>query len=135
MPPPPRPAPTVYFDGSCPLCRAEIAHYRRQAGADALHWVDVSAAGAALGDGLDCRRAMARFHVRDADGRLHSGGAAFACLWRALPGWRWLGRATGVPPLSWLLEAAYRGFLPLRPALQRRLGPWLARRAAPGGRP
>jgi predicted DCC family thiol-disulfide oxidoreductase YuxK len=117
---------TIYFDGSCPLCRREIAFYRRLRGAERLQWVDVSGP-AALGEGLDCASAMRRFHVRDAQGRLYSGGAAFARLWRALPYWRWLGRCLAWPPLSWGLEGAYRLFLPLRPHLQR-----LARRHEAG---
>lgn len=119
----PTPELTVYFDGSCPLCRREIALYRRQRGADRLAWVDVSAGGP-LGEGLSCEAAMRRFHVREAQGQLLSGGAAFARLWRALPVWRVLGWVFVWPPLSWALEAAYRVFLPLRPRLQR----WLRRR-------
>lgn len=121
---PPAPLLTVYFDGSCPLCRREIALYRRLQGAERLAWHDISA-GAPTGPGLSCDAAMRRFHVRDAQGRLHSGGAAFARLWRSLGGgWRVLGGLAAVPPLGWLLELAYRGFLPLRPRLQR----WARRR-------
>lgn len=119
---------TVYFDGSCPLCQREIAFYRRMPAAQALAWVDVSQP-AALGEGLSCQAAMARFHVRDAQGRLHSGAAGFSQLWRQLPGWRWLGRVSGVPPVSWLAEGAYRVFLPVRPWLQRTLVRWLDRTA------
>jgi predicted DCC family thiol-disulfide oxidoreductase YuxK len=108
---------TVYFDGSCPLCRAEIDHYRRCRGADGIAFVDVSA-GTAAPD-LSCAVALARFHVRDGEGRLHSGAAAFARLWRALPGWRWLGRVVGTPVLLPVAELAYRGFLPVRPHLSR----------------
>lgn len=109
---------TVYYDGSCPLCRREIALYQRQRGAEQLAWHDISA-GAPTGPGLSCEAAMRRFHVRDAQGRLHSGAAGFARLWRSLPGWRVLGWLAAVPPISWLLELAYRAFLPLRPRLQR----------------
>ncbi len=66
---------TVYFDGSCPLCRREIAVYRRLPQAASIRWVDVSA-GAELGSQLSCAQAMARFHVRDSQGRLYSGAAA-----------------------------------------------------------
>ena len=111
------PALTIYYDGSCPLCRREIAWYRRQRGAEYLAWLDVSA-GAPLGADLSCDAAMRRFHVRDAQGRLFSGGAAFARLWRALPGWRVPGWLLTWPPLSWGLQGAYRAFLPLRPRLQ-----------------
>ena len=114
---------TIYYDGSCPLCRREIALYRRLRGAERLQWLDVSA-GASLGPDLSCEAAMRRFHVRDAQGRLFSGGAAFARLWRALPGWRVAGWFFVLPPMSWLLELLYRAFLPLRPRLQRMVQRW-----------
>jgi predicted DCC family thiol-disulfide oxidoreductase YuxK len=120
MPPPEL---TIYYDGSCPLCWREVAFYRRLPGADQLDWVDVSV-GAQLGEGLSCDAAMRRFHVREANGRLLSGGAAFARLWRALPGWRVLGWCLAWPPMSWALELIYRSFLPLRPRLQRLVRRW-----------
>jgi len=120
---------TIYYDGSCPLCRREIALYRRLRGAERLQWLDVSA-GMPLGANLSCELAMRRFHVRDAQGRLFSGGAAFARLWRALPGWRVPGWLFVVPPLSWLLEFAYRVFLPLRPRLQGLVRRWWPDREA-----
>ncbi|MDD2547114.1 MAG: DUF393 domain-containing protein [Burkholderiaceae bacterium] len=126
---PAAPALTVYYDGSCPLCQREIALYRRHPGSQAWSWVDVSQP-AALGDGLDCAQAMARFHVRTADGALFEGAAAFSQLWRRLHGWRGLGWLSAAPPLSWLLEALYRGFLPLRPHVQR----WALRRWGPASR-
>ncbi len=118
---------TVYYDGGCPLCRAEIDHYRGCQGADRLDFVDVGRdAGSALGEGLDRQAALARFHVRDAHGRLVSGAAAFARLWRVLPNWRWLARIVdirilGFQPILPVAEAAYRLFLPLRPWLARLL--------------
>ena len=113
---------TVYFDGSCPLCRAEIAIYRRLPESQAMAWVDVSA-GQDLGS-LSCQAAMARFHVRNAQGHMFSGAAAFSQMWRLFPGWRWLGWLSAWPPLSWLFELAYRLFLPMRPALQRMARRW-----------
>jgi len=114
---------TVYFDGSCPLCRREIAMYRRLPEATAIAWVDVSG-GQDLGGALSCEAAMARFHVRDAQGRLYSGAAAFSRLWRVFPSWRWLGYVSAWPPMSWLFELAYRLFLPLRPRLQKCVRQW-----------
>lgn len=114
---------TVYFDGSCPLCQREIALYRRLPQAVLIDWIDVSA-GADLGGVLSCEAAMARFHVRDSQGRLFSGAAAFSRLWRVFPGWRWLGWLSAWPPLSWVFEGAYRLFLPLRPSLQKWVRRW-----------
>lgn len=110
----------MYFDGSCPLCRREIALYQGLHSTQTIQWVDVSQP-VECGDGLSCSTAMQRFHVRDEQGRLFSGAAGFSRLWRCFAGWRWLGLATAVPPLSWLAEAAYRLFLPVRPWLQARL--------------
>jgi demethoxyubiquinone hydroxylase (CLK1/Coq7/Cat5 family) len=50
---------------------------------------------------------------------LLSGAAAFVQLWRLLPGWQWLGRLGSLPGATPVLELAYRGFLHLRPAMQR----------------
>lgn len=109
------PAPTVYFDGACPVCSREIAMYRRQPGAGAVQWVDVAQCEApALGAGLTRADAMARLHVRRADGSLVSGARAFTELWRALPRWAWAGRLLGSGPGLWLLEAGYRCFLVVR---------------------
>lgn len=105
---------TVYYDASCPLCRREIALYRGRAEAE---FVDVSVAANVPPD-LSPAAAMARFHVR-AGGRLLSGAEAFAALWRVTRGFRVVGRIAGLPGVRHALEAAYRAFLLVRPALQR----------------
>lgn len=111
----------VYFDGSCPLCRREIDFYRRRQGADAINWIDVSAADYSGGDGApEADVAMKRFHVRRADGTLVSGGVAFAELWAALPALRPIGILFRCPPFSWAIALGYRAFLPLRPWFQKR---------------
>jgi predicted DCC family thiol-disulfide oxidoreductase YuxK len=111
---------TVYYDGSCPICVREIGVYQKCAGADQLAWVDVSSTQQlALSADLTREQALARFHVRRADGTLVNGGAAFAALWASLPSLRWAGRLFQVPPLSWIIAASYNGFLRIRPQLQR----------------
>lgn len=110
---------TVFYDGACPLCEREIAFYRRREGADRVAWIDVSESTAnRIAPGLSKDQALARFHVRTSDGRLVSGGKAFARLWAALPAFRLLGRVFQVPPLAWLLDRAYLLFLGIRPRLQ-----------------
>ena len=110
---------TVYYDGGCPVCRREIGAYRKMDGAERLDWVDLTEPGADTGDDLDREAALSRMHVRDADGRLLAGAAAFAAMWRAFPRTRPLGRLAGTRPALALLEPAYRLFLKARPLWRR----------------
>ena len=110
---------TVYFDGSCPLCQAEIEYYRRKDQAGALCFVDVSRNGAVTPEGMTQERAMQRFHVRASDGRVLDGAAAFVEVWTRLPNWRWAARAASLPGALAALELGYRMFLPARPFISR----------------
>ena len=111
----PMPTCTVYFDGDCPVCRAEIAHYQRQRGADAIAWVDASSCDeAALGQGVDRAVVLSRFHVRGADGSLTSGAAAFVEIWRRLPAFAELWRRGDIFCGRW-------GSLPRRVPTTRRV--------------
>ena len=105
----------VYYDGGCPVCAREIAFYKVRPGTNGFVWVDVNASNPAdLGSDLTRERALARMHVRRPDGQLLSGAAAFAEMWRAMPGLKWLGRLLAFPPLGAMAELAYRGFLKAR---------------------
>lgn len=84
---------------------------------DAILWQDVMSSDAAPAEDLDRETALARFHLREADGRLISGAAAFIALWRITPGFSWLGRMLAIPPLPWIAEQAYVGFLKIRPLI------------------
>ena len=127
---------TVYFDGACPLCRAEIDHYRAQDGADRICFQDLTAVDSdpegtgRLAPGLTTEQALARFHVRLSDGKLVSGAAAFVTIWRQLPRWQWAARIASLPGITLLLELAYRLFLPIRPVLSKTFGALQAWRAS-----
>ncbi len=113
---------TVYFDGACPLCRAEIGYYQNQNGAEFIEFSDVSANDSALPDGLTRAQAMARFHVRNADGDLLSGAAAFVHIWRTLPGWRRAARIASLPGAMTVMEFGYVSFLRVRPLISKFFG-------------
>nr|WP_281396853.1 DUF393 domain-containing protein [Sphingomonas aerophila] len=106
---------TVWHDGSCPLCRREIALMRRLDRRGAISFIDAS--DPALGCPADREAMLARFHAEE-NGRLLSGAAAFAAMWRAIPVLRPLGVAARNPLLLAGLERLYRGFLRIRPQLQ-----------------
>lgn len=106
---------TVYYDGACPLCRREIATFQSMAGAERLNWQDVAQADEQLAPDLSRSDALARMHVRTAEGELVHGAHAFALMWQALPKTRWLGRLAATRPSLWVLEPAYRVFLRVRP--------------------
>jgi predicted DCC family thiol-disulfide oxidoreductase YuxK len=107
----------VWFDGGCPLCRREIALMRRLDRAGAIQFLDVAAPAEGTCP-LDRAELLARFHAME-DGRLVSGAAAFAAMWRVIPALRPMGLLARNPFVLRVLEAAYRAFLRVRPRLQR----------------
>ena len=109
----------VYHDGSCPLCRLEIGHYRRQKGAERIAFVDVSDPEASAGAGLSRHAAMARFHVRRPSGDLLDGAPAFVAVWEQLSSWRWAWRLATLPGATEALDLGYTLFLPARPLFAR----------------
>jgi predicted DCC family thiol-disulfide oxidoreductase YuxK len=117
---------TVLYDGACPLCRREIGVYRDLTPTQPLEFRDISSQATAqpaqLPTGVSQEELLARFHVQHADGRLESGARAFIALWERLPYWRWLARFGRLPGMTALMEAAYRGFLRVRPTMQRWAG-------------
>jgi predicted DCC family thiol-disulfide oxidoreductase YuxK len=113
---------TVFYNGACPTCRRHIEHYQAaSAGRSRLiAWCDAAAAPWALKRWhVEPDAALLRLHVVDDDGRLLVGSAAFARLWRELPGYRWAGLVMALPGVTPLAEWIYSAFY-VRP-LQRRL--------------
>lgn len=110
---------TVFHDGACPLCRREIRLYQGLMSAQPVDFVDVSQPEMMLPQGVSREQALARFHVRYADGRMESGARAFLALWALLPGWRWLAKLGALPGMPTVLEWMYVRFLRVRPSLQR----------------
>ncbi|MBO6520109.1 MAG: DUF393 domain-containing protein [Rhodospirillales bacterium] len=110
------------YDGDCPLCRAEIRHYRSLDDDGRLNLVDVSKNTASLPEDIPAEMLLARFHVERADGVRLSGAQAFAHVWCELPGWQVIGRIASLPGMVHLLEICYRAFLPVRRPLARIVG-------------
>lgn len=108
----------VYYDSACPLCRREVALYRRLDSEGRIRWVDLHGPGTGPevhGVGRD--EALMRLHAFEQGGRAVTGARAFAAIWQRIPGLRTLGRITARRPFVWVAEGAYRGFLRVRPAI------------------
>ena len=102
---------TVFFDGGCPLCSREIAHYRRLKPLGLIDWIDVSMPNVDLtAYGIDQEQAMRRFHVLDSQGCLHTGAGGFVALWTQLPGYRWISRVAINFGLVRLMDRFYQKF-------------------------
>ena len=111
---------TVWYDGACPLCIREIALMRKLGRRDAITFVDIARPMASCP--IDRQLMLDRFHASE-DGRLLSGAAAFAAMWRAIPVLRPIGLLARLPGALALFEALYQGFLKIRPHIQKRLKP------------
>ena len=90
--------PIMFYDGECPLCRREVAHYRRLDRERRIDWSDITREPERLEKyGISLQAAMQRLHVQDSDGVMHTGAYAFQVLWQQLPYYR---------RLAWLVEKA-----------------------------
>jgi predicted DCC family thiol-disulfide oxidoreductase YuxK len=102
---------TVWYDGACPLCSAEIRLTRKLDRDNVIAFVDLRAHG----DGSTARAALL---AQPRGEPMVSGAAAFVAMWRLLPGLRVLAAIASPAPMMWMLERCYRLFLRVRPALQ-----------------
>jgi predicted DCC family thiol-disulfide oxidoreductase YuxK len=107
---------TVWYDSACPLCQREIAIMQRLDRRGAIDFVD--AVNPATTCPIDRTELLARFHAME-NGKLLSGAAAFAAMWRAIPLLRPLGIAARNPLILRFLEWSYGRFLKFRPRFQR----------------
>lgn len=100
--------PKVFYDGVCPLCRREIAHYQQLDQAAAIEWIEIQAEPECLAQyGLERGAALRQFHLLDSQGEWQRGAAAFVTLWSYLPRYRLLARLIRTLRLLPLLQFGY----------------------------
>jgi predicted DCC family thiol-disulfide oxidoreductase YuxK len=109
---------TIWYDGACPLCAREIGLMQRLDTRDAITFIDVADPHTVCP--IDRAELLARFHALE-DGKLLSGAAAFAAMWRAIPVLRPIGLLAKNALILKVLEFLYIRFLRLRPRMQRAL--------------
>lgn len=114
---------TLFYDGACPLCQAEILFLSRRNQAGLLDFVDIhSDCYDPMRVGVSCEQALAAMYGQYADGTLIHGAAVFPEAYRRanLPFLAWLfSRKVAQPPL----RMGYQFFAKNRHAISRILGP------------
>lgn len=89
--------------------------YQRSLGDRHVAWQDLTSAGDQVAPDLTREQAIARFHVRRADGSLASGAGAFLAIWRNSKRLKWLAAALDRQPFLWFGDRLYSLFLAVRP--------------------
>ncbi len=121
---------TLFYDGACPLCQAEILFLSGRNQAGLLNFVDInSKAYDPLKVGVSCEEALAAMYGQYADGTLINGVTVFPEAYRRadLPRLAWIFSRKSMQPV---LKMGYRFFAKNRHAISRVLGPgalWLVK--------
>ena len=121
---------TLFYDGTCPLCQAEILFLSGRNQAGLLNFVDInSKAYDPLKVGVSCEEALAAMYGLYADGTLIHGVTVFPEAYRRadLPTLAWIFSRKSMQPV---LKMGYRFFAKNRHAISRVFGPgalWLVK--------
>jgi predicted DCC family thiol-disulfide oxidoreductase YuxK len=114
---------TLFYDGACPLCKAEILFLSGRNQANLLDFIDINSAQFdPLKVGVSCEAALAAMYGQYASGQLIQGVSVFPEAYRRanLPRMAWF---FSRKPLQPLLRLAYLFFAKNRHAISRLLGP------------
>jgi predicted DCC family thiol-disulfide oxidoreductase YuxK len=102
---------TVFYDGACPSCVRDRAHYERLSAqaSTAVRWVDITGRDGELRSlGIDPPAALRELHVRDSRGRVHRELDAYILLLSRVPAFRPLAWLIGLPGVRPALSLLYR---------------------------
>jgi len=114
----------VFYDGSCAVCAAEMAHYRLREQEGRLVFIDISAPEFdPVPYGISREAFMFEMHAIDRQGRIFRGVSAFQAIWQAFPArscYGLLALLVGLPGVGLLARMAYRGFARIRKYLPKK---------------
>ncbi len=112
---------SVFYDGLCVVCSAEINQYKKMRGAENIRFIDITEAGFdAKKEKLDPRKINVELHAKDAKGKLHIGVDAFILIWARLDKLNWLSRLSQKVIVRKFLQLNYSLFVKIRPYLPRK---------------
>ncbi len=116
---------TMYYDGNCPLCQAEIHFLGNRNSLGLLEFVDVSAPEFdEVTHQLSCKLALATMQGRLSDGTQLEGIPVFTAAYERanLPKLAWLFSRRWLAPL---LNTGYYLFAKYRHSISRAVGPFM----------
>lgn len=104
--------PALYFDGRCPICRREIAHYQRlDRKQNRICWIDLIQKPNALEPfGISFEEAMRQIYATDSSRKLYRGIDAFILIWYNLPYYRIFAKIASTTPFYSFLNWCYQHF-------------------------
>ncbi len=112
---------SVYYDGLCKVCSFEIEHYKKQAGAENIGFVDITnPLFDAAREGVDPFLVHKYLHTKTEDGQIISGVETSRLIWSYLPKYQWAYRLSANSLVRGGLEAFYKIFVAVRPYLPRK---------------
>ena len=105
----------MFYDGGCPLCSREVAHYKRIDKQHRVDWADIHQYPARLQTiGIDQETAMRRLHVLDRNGQVVIGAYAFKTIWQELPYYHLLAKLISPSIIMRVADKAYIWFADYR---------------------
>jgi len=122
---------TLFYDGACPLCQAEILFLSGRNQDGLLDFIDINSQRYdPIAVGVSCEQALASMYGQYADGGLIQGAKVFPEAYRRanLPFLAWL---FSRPYLEPILNVAYRFFAKFRHQISMIFGPsalWLVKK-------
>ena len=118
---------TLFYDGACPLCQAEILFLSRRNQQGLLNFVDVNSDQYDADKlGVSCEQALAAMYAQYENGELIQGAAVFPEAYRRanLPFLAWLFSRKALQPF---LRFSYQVFAKNRHAISNAIGPFALR--------
>lgn len=101
----------VFYDDLCPMCNAEISHYKKLSHLHPIEWVAISTSEDKINAlGLNKQQVLKRIHAINSDGEVVSGAAVFSLIWNSLKPYRIVGRVVETLHLIPLLDFGYKYF-------------------------
>ncbi len=115
---------SIYYDGACIVCSREMTHYKKIDAGQCFRFVDIASPEFdPVAEKIDREAADRALHVKTEDGRVVTRVAAFAEIWKRLPGHGWMARLASFRALQPVLNFGYDVFARLRRHLPKRKMP------------